>query len=57
MGGLMSNSDLSPAAASGGWVPPQTNPVWCPRAGGSRQTGSPAGHCSQSQPLLCHLIS
>ena len=36
--------------------------VWCPRAGGSRQTGSPAGHCNHplsrsSQTLLCHRIS
>ena len=38
----MLNSDLSPAAPQGGRKPPQIKPVWCPRAGGSRQTGSPA---------------
>ena len=58
----MSNSDLSPAAPQGGKRPPQIKPVWCPRAGGSAQTGSPAGHCNHplsrsSQTLLCHRIS
>ena len=43
-GGLMLNSGLSPAAPQGGKIPPQIKPVWCPRAGGSRQTGSPARH-------------
>ena len=35
----MLNSDLSPAAPQGGRLPPTDKPVWCPRAGGSRQTG------------------
>ena len=58
----MSNSDHSPAAPQGGRDPPTEKPVWCPRADGSRQTGSPAGHCSHplslsSQTLLCHRVS
>ena len=58
----MLNSDLSPAAPQGGREPPQIKPVWCPGAGGSRKTGSPAGHCSHplsrsSQTLLCHWVS
>ena len=57
----MLNSDHSPAVPKGEMEPPQIKAVWCPRAGGSRQTGSPAGHCSQplsrsSQNLLCHRI-
>ena len=61
-GGLMLNSDFSLAAPQGGREPSHIKPVWCPRAGGSRQTGSPAGHCSHplsrsSQTLLCHRIS
>ena len=53
----MLNCDLSPAAPQGGRESPQEKPVWCPRAGGSRQTGSPAGHCNHplsrsSQTLL-----
>ena len=44
----MLNSDLSPAAPQGGREPAQIKPVWCPRAGGSRQTGSPAGNCNHS---------
>ena len=61
-GGLMSNSDLSPAAPQGGRLPPQIKPVCCPRAGGFRQIGSPAGHCNHplsrsSKTLLCHRIS
>ena len=60
--GLMLNSDLSPAASQGIREPPQVNPVWCPRAGGSRQTWSPAGHCNHplirsSQTPLCNRIS
>ena len=44
-GGLMLNSDLFPAAPQGEGNPPKIKKkVWCPRAGGSRQTGSPAGH-------------
>ena len=42
----MLNSDLSSAAAQGGREPATEKPVWCPLAGGSRQTGSPAGHCN-----------
>ena len=42
-GGLMLNSDLSPAAPQGGRLPPTDKTVWCLRAGGSRQTGSSAG--------------
>ena len=42
----MSNADLSPAATQGGSVPPHIKPAGCSRAGGSRQTGSPAGHCN-----------
>ena len=34
----MLNSDLSPAAPQGGRLPPHIKPVWCPRAGVSRQT-------------------
>ena len=53
-GGLMLNSDLSPAAPQGERLPPQIKPDWCPRAGGSRQTGSPAGHpLSRSSQLFC----
>ena len=36
----MLNSDLSPAAPQGGREPPQIKLVWCPRAGGSRLTGT-----------------
>ena len=58
----MLDTDLSPAAPQGGGDPPHIKPEWCPRAGGSRQTGSPAGHCNHpfsrsSQTLLCHKIS
>ena len=61
-GGLMLKSDLSPAAPQGEGNPPQIKPVWCPRAGGSRQTWSQAVHCNHplswsSQTLLCHRIS
>ena len=61
-GGLMLHSDISLAALQGGRIPPQIKPVWCPRAGGSRQTVSPAGHHNHpssrsSQTLLCHWIS
>ena len=42
--------------------PPQIKPVWCPRADGTRQTGSPAGHDNDplsrlSQTLLFHRTS
>ena len=58
----MLNSDLFPAAPQGGMEPPIEKPVWCPRAGASRQTGSPEGHCSHplsrsSQTLLCQKMS
>ena len=61
-GGLMLDSDLSPAAPQREGNLPQIKPVWCPRAVGSRQTESPAGHCNHplsqsSQTLLCHQIS
>ena len=61
-GGLMLNSDLSPAARKGEGYRLQIKPVWCPRAGGSRQTGSPAGHYNHplsrsSQTLLGPRIS
>ena len=45
----MLNSDLSPAAPQGGMDPPPTHTDKtriCPRAGGSRQAGSHAGHCN-----------
>ena len=45
-----------------GWEPLQMKPVWCPRTGGSRQTGSPVGRCNHPlirllQTFLCHRIS
>ena len=61
-GGLTSKSGLSPAAPMWEVNPLQIKPVLCPRADGSRQTGSPAGRCNHpmnrsSQTLLRHLIS
>ena len=42
--------------------PLQIIPVWCPHAGGSRQTGSSDGRCNPpmsrlAQPFMCHRIS
>ena len=59
--GLTLNSGLYAAAPIGGGSPCRKKPVWCPRAGGSRRTGSPAEHCNHqmshsSQTLLCHRI-
>ena len=61
-GVLISISGLSPVGLIREGDPQQIIPVWCPRAGGSRQTRSPDERSNPTmsrltQPFLCHRIS